>query len=225
MAPETATSPAPTQSTAAPAAPTQGPAAPDAPTQGPTTQGPAAPISGAPPAAPLLVPSPAAGAPLRRDPNGVTGVSPFWEELGKGDQAVVAGDLPRALAAYRVAIGKSPQNALGYYRLGQTQTLSGSLADAEQTYAVALRYVGPDSTLKAKLLFCMADLSERQAAHDVALSRWSEYEAHANADPRAKTYPATARERRTRLETIKKLLADAAAAKLKEQNSPRRPRK
>lgn len=152
-------------------------------------------------------------------------MTPFWEELGKGDQAVVAGDLPRALDAYGVAIGKSPQNALGYYRLGQAQTLRGSLAEAEQAYAVGLRYVGPDGNLKAKLLFCMADLSERQSGHDLALSRWSEYEAHASADPRVKTYPATARERRARLETIKKLLAAAAEAKLKEQSNPRRPGK
>ncbi|HWA78438.1 MAG TPA: tetratricopeptide repeat protein [Polyangiaceae bacterium] len=150
---------------------------------------------------------------IRRDPKGVQGVSPTWEAIGKGDGAVLARDYDAAIAAYRDAISKSPQNPLGFYRVAEAQKLKGDLKEAETAYNSALRVVGTDATMKAKILFCLADLSERQKDLDQALQRWTAYEAFVKSAEKAKTYPASAAERKKRIQEWKQISTDAAAVK------------
>ena len=38
---------------------------------------------------------------VRRDPKGLSGISPMWEAISKGDSAVLARDYDAAFAAYR----------------------------------------------------------------------------------------------------------------------------
>ncbi len=155
---------------------------------------------------------PAAGE-VRRDPKGIKGISPFWESLKKGDDAFIARDIDAAITAYRDAITKEPQNALGHYRLGEAQLAKGNTQEADASWANALRFAGEDWTLKAKILFCIADLRERQKSYDDATDSWTQYETLAKEHTDAKTYPDSAAKRKQAIVTWKKLVEDYGAVK------------
>jgi tetratricopeptide (TPR) repeat protein len=161
--------------------------------------------------APVAASDAADGVP--RDPKGVQGISPMWEAIGKGDSAVLARDYEAAVLAYRDAITKSPQTALAHYRMGEAQTLKGDLNEAQAAYDAALRFVGKDSVLKAKILFCLADLSERAKNWDQALARWTAYEDFAKTSERVKVFLASAEERKKRVSEWKQIQLDSAAVK------------
>lgn len=152
---------------------------------------------------------------IRRDPKGVTGVSPLWEALGKGDGALLARDYDAAIAAYRDASSKSPQSPLPIYRVAEAQKLKGDLKAAEESYNSAMNLVGNDATMKAKILFCLADLSERQKDLEQATTRWAAYETFIKVAEKAKVYPASAAERKKRIQEWKQISADAAEVKLR----------
>jgi tetratricopeptide (TPR) repeat protein len=156
---------------------------------------------------------PAEGGEVRRDPNGVKGISPFWENVNKGDAAYIARDFDAAIGAYRDAIAASPQNPLGHYRLGEAQLAKGNIAEAEQSWDTGLRFAGDDQRIRAKLLFLMADLRERQKAYDEATARWEQYEKVAQQQPEAKAFPATAAERKKRIADWKRITEESAAVK------------
>lgn len=166
------------------------------------------------PAAPKAVataPAPSDG--VKRDPNGVKGISPFLELINRGDRAYLARDFDGAIAAYREAIQKAPQDALGHYRIGAAQLAKGDQKEAEAAFVSGLRFAGKDGTLKAKLLFALADLRERQQGSDEAIARWREYAQHAEQAREAVTYLATASERVKRNEAWKQNAADSAEVK------------
>ena len=159
---------------------------------------------------------------LRRDPRGIKGISPFAEALRRADSALLARDFDAAIVAYREAIVKEPQNALGHYRVGEAQLLKGDLHEAEAAFSAGLRFVtAAQAGLKAKLEFVLADLRERQKAYDEALARWSEYETFTTEQKDAQGFPASGSERKKVLETWKKLSADALAVKARIENGLR----
>ncbi|HEY2410129.1 MAG TPA: tetratricopeptide repeat protein [Polyangiaceae bacterium] len=149
----------------------------------------------------------------RRDPAGIKGISPFWEAINKGDSALIARDFQGAIAAYREAITKEPQNALGHYRIGEADIAKGDLKEADEAFQAGLRFVGTASALKAKLEFAIADLRERQKAFDDASQSWTTYEKHTTDDKSAKGFPATATERKKVIEAWKKISAESAEVK------------
>lgn len=181
------------EKSAAPAQPASAP-----PGAAPAPSGPA---SSAAPKSTVVAP-PAEGA--RRDPKGRTGISPFMELVIKGDRAYLARDFDLASATYREAIQLEPQNPLGHLRMGSTQLTKGDPKEAEAAFATGLRFAGADGALKAKLLFALAELQERQGKSDEAVARWKEYAKTAEDYKEAVTYPATATERIARNETWKK---------------------
>jgi tetratricopeptide (TPR) repeat protein len=154
---------------------------------------------------------------VRRDPKGIKGISPYAELIAKGDRAYVARDFDGAIAAYREAIQKEPQNALAHYRVGSAQLAKGDQKEAEAAWVAGMRFVGKDGTLKAKLIFQLADLRERQKNNDEAIGRWKEYSANSEAEKEAITYPASATERVSRNEAWKKNAADSAEVKTRIQ--------
>lgn len=169
---------------------------------------PAATAATAAPAAPAVGPDG-----VRRDPKGVKGISPYVELVNKGDRAYVSRDFDGAIAAYREAIQTEPQNALGHYRVGAAQLAKGDQKEAEAAWVSGLRFAGQDGTLKARLLFALADLRERQKNSDEAVLRWKDYAKTAEDYKEATTYPATAAERVSRNEAWKKTAADSALVK------------
>ncbi len=150
---------------------------------------------------------------VRRDPNGVKGISPLWEAFGKGDAAYIARDFDAAIAAYTEAIRVAPQNPLGHYRKGQALVAKGALEDAMRSYTDALRFSQGSSALRAKILLVIADVRERQRALEDAQDSWTKYEEFVTSDATAKGYPATAAERKKRIKVIVKLNADSAAVR------------
>jgi tetratricopeptide (TPR) repeat protein len=184
------------------------PSAPPTPAPAPAPAAdPAAPTpASAPAAAPAATPAPA-------PKPGVLGVGPFWAAVDKGDAAYVARDFETAIKEYRAAIEKEPSNPMGHYRLGAAQLAKGDLAEAELSWQAGIRFAGKDPKLRAKLLFVLADLRERQRNQDEAIARWKEYAQHVQTQPEAKGFPATAVEREQRLTTWKQLNADSAAVK------------
>jgi tetratricopeptide (TPR) repeat protein len=149
----------------------------------------------------------------RKDPKGIKGISPFWESIKKGDDAIASRDLDAAKAAYQEAIRSEPQNAMGHYRLGELELLKGSFPDAEAAWQAALRFVGQNASLKAKILFVLADVKERQRSWEEETNGWNAYEAHAKAAPTAKTYPQTPPDRKKRITDWKQLEIDYGAVK------------
>lgn len=149
--------------------------------------------------------------PPKRDPQGLKGVSPFWEAVSKGDAAYIARDFDGAIAAYREAIQSDPQNAMGHYRIGSAHLAKGDLREAEAAWVSALRF-STDNAMKSKVLFVLADLRERQKAWDDAVDRWNAYEQHSSR-PEANAYPATPMERKKRIAEWKKVSEEAQAVK------------
>ena len=157
---------------------------------------------------PAVAPAPS----VRKDPHGVKGISPFWEALNKADSALLAQDVDGALAIYKAALGNEPQNALGYYRLGEAEIEKGDLHEAEAAFVDGLRFVtATDVALKAKLQFALADARERQKAWDEASRRWSEYQTY-TAEQKV-GFPDSGSERKRSVELWKKLSADSAEVK------------
>jgi len=150
---------------------------------------------------------------VRRDPKGIKGISPYMEQIAKGDRSYVARDFDGAISAYREAIKLEPEKALGHYRVGSAQLAKGDQKEAEAAFVNGLRFVGKDGTLRAKLIFALADLRERQKNNDEAIGRWKEYSKNAEDEKEAITYPATATERVSRNEAWKKNVADSEEVK------------
>jgi TolA-binding protein len=151
----------------------------------------------------------------RRDPKGIKGISPFWELIKRGDDAIVARDFDSAIQAYRDALTKEPQNPMGHYRMGEAQLLKGDMKEARAAWESAKRFAGEQHALKAKILFVLADLSERERELADATNGWTGYAQLAKQHPEAKTYPNSAADRQKRIEIWKKL--EVAYAPVKER--------
>lgn len=139
-------------------------------------------------------PAKAAGG-VRKDPKGLTGISPFWEAIREGDKAYVARDYASAIAAYQKAIAAQPENPMGHYRAGQAYMGNSQMTEAEQAYVAALRYASADPQMKAKVLFVIADLRERQQDLAGAVEHWDSYASHVK-QSQVGGYPATPEQRK-----------------------------
>ena len=155
----------------------------------------------------------------RRDPKGITGISPFWERVARADRAVLARDYDSALALYREAIVEKPEEPLGHYRVGALHTLKGNLKDAELAYQTALRLADKSAAFKAKLLFLLGDLFERQAAFEPAVAHYEACEG-LSSDSKASHFAASASERKRRILAWQKQRADSAAVQERIANGP-----
>src|SRR5262245_27593210 len=94
-------------------------------------------LSALPAAAQPRQPAPAAAGP-RKDPEGKTGISPYMEQIIKGQASFVARDIPGAIAAFQEAIKLDPSKTLGFFRLGEAMLESGNLTEAEGAWTTAL---------------------------------------------------------------------------------------
>jgi tetratricopeptide (TPR) repeat protein len=152
---------------------------------------------------------------VRRDPKGVTGVTPLIEALAKGDAAYASKDWDKAIEGYKDAIGKDAKSPLGHYRLGEAHLAAGKLDDAGQAWQDALKAASEraDAAYRAKALFVIADLKERQGKWDEAATAWKEYGSYVTDNPKAKGYAATATERQKAIETHNDVAAKAAKVK------------
>jgi tetratricopeptide (TPR) repeat protein len=140
---------------------------------------------------------------IRRDPENRKGISPYMELVNKGEAAFIARDVPGAISIFQDAIKMKPDEMLAFYRLGEAMQDSGKLDDADKAWEAALskmcsqgcdRHNTPDS-MKAKVLFVIAGLRERQGKWAAAKEAWQAYSAFLQGNPKVLGYPATAADR------------------------------
>jgi len=150
---------------------------------------------------------------IRRDPRGVTGVSPVWDSLKLGDNAYLARDYDGAIKLYQEAIVKEPQHPLGHLRMAEALIQKGAFVEAAQATEAAKRFAGNDPTLAARALFLTAWLYEQQQDHDKAIEAWNAYQAFAREQSRAKVFQRTPPERLKRIQEAKQAKQDYAAVR------------
>jgi tetratricopeptide (TPR) repeat protein len=135
--------------------------------------------SAAPPAAPKPTGSAAAekgaatpSVQASADAGPPTAPSPHFAQVLKGHAAYQVRDLTTAIAAYEAAIAYNAAEPSAYYFLGQAQVAAGHLAEADETYQKGLRTSAASEEWRTKLLFAVAELSERQGRFALAKKAW-----------------------------------------------------
>jgi tetratricopeptide (TPR) repeat protein len=129
----------------------------------------------------------------------------YLEACTQGAAKYAARDFAGAIAAFQKAIELAPNQALGHYFLGEAQLAAGSLTEAEAAWnRASLQSGDQDPALRARVLFVLADLKERQKRWDDAKAAWQVYLDWANKYPRANTFPASAQSRNQVIDTMVK---------------------
>ncbi|HXX65761.1 MAG TPA: tetratricopeptide repeat protein [Polyangiaceae bacterium] len=147
-------------------------------------------------------PGPAAGGsagPGRMDPR----KRAYTDACDRGNARFASRDFDAAIASYRAAIAQSVHEPLGYYLLGEAELAIGNLADAEAAWQRALSESEQDVDLRARTLFVLADLRERQGRWDEAKIAWQAYlDWLANA--KASGFAASARSRQEAIDRMRR---------------------
>lgn len=126
------------------------------------------------------------------DPANRTHISQFMDMIVSGNSKFIARDFPGAIEIYKKAIALAPTNPLGHYLLGEAEIATNNLTEAEAAFTQADNTADKTPTVKAKVLFCIADLKERQKKWDDAKVAWQKYADWANAHGDAGAIPQTA---------------------------------
>lgn len=148
-----------------------------------------------------------------RDPRGIKGISPVWEEIATGDAAIVAHDVDMALKHYEAAVKADGRSAIAHYRLGEARKAKGQLSEAQASYETAVKVGDHEADVKAKALFALAALAERENKLSDARSLWKRYQEHVEKHGEIKAFPASASERLKRLDAQEQLSRDYALVK------------
>ncbi len=109
------------------------------------------------------------------DPNNVTGLSDAVAIVVKGNQKYVAKDIQGAIDQYRRAIQLAPKNPLGHLMLGVGLMALGNPQEAEASFNKAIEVGDSSPPVKARALFALADLKERQKKWEEAKTAWQAY--------------------------------------------------
>ena len=129
----------------------------------------------------------------------------FTGLIEQGNAKAAARDFVGAIDAYRKAIELSPHQPLGHYLLGEAQLAAGNMAEAEASWTRAAAEANEaDPGFRARVLFVLADLKERQKKWEEARAAWQVYLDWAGRFPDAGVFPESARSRQQVLDaTIK----------------------
>jgi len=127
-------------------------------------------------------------------------------KLCEAGNAKYAGrDFAGAIEQYRKAIELTPKHALAFYFLGEAQLAAGNLAEADAAWNRAtLESNEQDPALRARVLFVVADLREREKRWDDAKAAWQVYLDWAAKYPNANAYPASGQSRQQVIDTMLK---------------------
>jgi tetratricopeptide (TPR) repeat protein len=191
------------------------PSAPVAPEAAPAA------VEPTPQAAPAPTPAPGApvatleSTPKRRDPKGVTGISPFTEALLRGDAAYLARDFVGAEREYRAAVEASPQDAQGHLRLAAVMAQQARLEEAMSFAEAAARFAGPDAKLRSDALRFAAFALEAGGAIERAIAGWKLFAIEDARVPRKTPTEDIAEGHVARLEARQKMIEQGLAVKEK----------
>lgn len=114
------------------------------------------------------------------DPRNQTNISDFMQMCLDGNGRYLSRDFDGAVDTYRKAIQLSVKDPLGYYLLGEAQLAKGNVTEAEESWKNAERVSDPsvvnNPALRARILFVLADIRERQKKWDDAKTAWGHYD-------------------------------------------------
>jgi tetratricopeptide (TPR) repeat protein len=131
--------------------------------------------------------------------------SKYKEACSQGNGKYAARDFPGAIEAYRKAIELEPRNPLAHYLLGEAQLAAGSFVEADAAWnRAALESSDKDAALRAKILFVLADLRERQKKWDDARAAWQVYIDWAAKYPNAGAFPPSGQSRQQVIDAMLK---------------------
>jgi tetratricopeptide (TPR) repeat protein len=100
----------------------------------------------------------------------------FRDAVSQGESKYASRDFPGAVEQFRKAIEVDPSNPLGHYLLGEAQLAAGNLTEAEASWnRASLEASDKEPVLRAKVLFVLADLKERQKKWEDAKAAWQMY--------------------------------------------------
>jgi tetratricopeptide (TPR) repeat protein len=135
-----------------------------------------------------------------------SGGSNFKPAVADGVAKYAARDFPGAVAAFQKAIEADPKNPLGHYFLGEAQLAAGNLTEAEAawTRASLVANDSKDPSIRAKVLFVLADLKERQKKPDEAKAAWQVYLDWAAKYPEAKAFTGSGQSRQQMIDAMMK---------------------
>jgi tetratricopeptide (TPR) repeat protein len=129
----------------------------------------------------------------------------YTQACAQGNAKYGARDFQGAIAQYRGAIELEPRNPLGYYLLGEAQLAAGNIAEAEASWNRALTESSDkDPAMRARVLFVLADLKERQWKWEDAKAAWQAYLDYTGRFPKAAGFPASARSRQQVIDAMLK---------------------
>jgi tetratricopeptide (TPR) repeat protein len=129
----------------------------------------------------------------------------FAQACAQGNAKYAARDFPAAIASYRSAIELDPKNPLGYYLLGEAQLAAANIAEAEASWNRALTQSSDkDSAMRARILFVLADLKERQWKWDDAKAAWQAYLDYLGRFPNAGGFASSAHSRQQVIDAMLK---------------------
>lgn len=137
------------------------------------------------------------------DANG--GKGSFKTAAADGATKYAARDFPGAIASFQKAIEADPKNPLGHYFLGEAQLAANNLTEAEAAWTRAsLEATDKDPALRARVLFVIADLKERQKKWDDARAAWQVYLDWAAKYPEAKAFTGSGQSRQQVIDAMTK---------------------
>jgi tetratricopeptide (TPR) repeat protein len=130
----------------------------------------------------------------------------FKAAVADGIAKYAARDFPGAVAAFQKAIEADPKNALGHYFLGEAQLAAGNMTEAEAAWTRASLAANDakDPSLRARVLFVLADLKERQKKWDDARAAWQVYLDWAAKYPEAKAFTGSGQSRQQMIDAMTK---------------------
>jgi len=127
----------------------------------------------------------------------------FKDATGQGITKYAARDFPGAVASFQKAIEADPKNPLGHYFLGEAQLAAGNMTEAEAAWnRASLEAADRDPALRAKILFVLADLKERQHKWDDARAAWQVYLDWAAKYPNAGAFVGSGQSRQKSIDTM-----------------------
>jgi tetratricopeptide (TPR) repeat protein len=151
--------------------------------------------------------------PKRVDPDNKTALSPYMAKCIEGNNKYVSRDFPGAIQTYRDAIQMAPKNALGFYLLGEAQLAAKNMPEAEASWnqAALVSAEGKDAALRARILFVLADLKERENKLEDAKTAWQAYTDYVTkfAGDGGVGFPSSGASRLQAIDTMTKLNAES----------------
>ena len=112
---------------------------------------------------------------IPKDPNGIQGISPFWESIHRGDAAYAAHNYEQCEAEYKAAITSQPQKAIGHLRMAELSWKQAKWEQAQEFAVAALRFSQDDLRSKIAASHLLALINESQLQLEAAQKNWEEY--------------------------------------------------